>query len=310
MVKPIYTIAKSVYYRVRKIPVVGTLAMHIAPRVQKIIRKAEAVKKPQINTLEQIELLSQALVSLQRSINESLIQNKEYYTDAIQQLKNQYHAQIAEYRLDIEGYRDRLEFVRLEILDQCSVGKGVYTGTRSDGKPKILNLEKYEAALAAKNVLLNVGCGHKPLPDHLNVDRRNLPGVDIVAEATDLPFDRDTVAEIYTAHLVEHFTPATLKNTIFPYWLDLLTEHGVLKIIVPDMPAMIEAFAQGDMRFSELAEVTFGKQDYDDDFHYAMFSPGTLRTALISSGFKYVELVGENRTNGICREMEVWARKF
>lgn len=293
-----YSVAKRGYCKIRKIPVLGSLAMRLAPVAQKMIRKLDVWKKPHVNTLEQIEILSQAIISLQRSVKDSL-----------QQMQASHQAQAADYQSKLEGYRDRLEFVRLEILEQCASKMNGKRGGKSDVKPKILNSEKYEAALAENNVLLNIGCGYKSVAECLNVDRRSLPGVDIVADASDLPFEPGTVSEIYAAHLVEHFTLSALKNTVFPYWLDMLTAHGVLKIIVPDMPAMIVAFVQGDMTFSDLAEVTFGKQDYDEDFYYAMFSPETLRGALISSGFKYVDVVDQNRENGKCREMEVWARK-
>lgn len=302
----IYSSAKRVYYGIRKVPVLGALAMHLAPVAQKTVRKLDTWEKPHTNGLKHAEILSQAIISLQSSVKDSLQQMRVELADCRTQLQEQ----AVDYQAQINGYRDRLEFVRLEILEQCSSTMKGKRGEKSDTKPKILNQEKYQSALATNNVLLNIGCGHKPIAGRLNVDKRSLPGVDIVADATDLPFEPGVVSEIYVAHLVEHFTLSALKNTVFPYWLDLLAARGVLKIIVPDMPSMIAAFVQGDMTFSDLAEVTFGKQDYDDDFHYAMFSPGTLRGVLISSGFKYVDIVDENRENGKCREMEVWARKF
>lgn len=291
----VYSVAKEIYFKIRKIPILGALLAHMSPVAQKIARKIDARKTPRTEVFKQIEVLSQGLVSLQNSAKGSL---------------QQVQAQIADYRAQIDDYRGRLEFVRLEILEQCGSSTREKRDRNASLKPKILTPEKYNAALAADKVLVNIGCGHKPIAGYLNVDRRNLPGVDIVAEAVGLPFESGTISEIYAAHLAEHFTLSTLKNTVFPYWLDMLIPQGILKIIAPDMPSMIAAYVHGDMPFSDLEEVTFGAQDYDDDFHYAMFSPQSLQSILVSSGFKYVEIVDENRVNGKCREMEIWARKF
>lgn len=290
-----YSAAKEIYFKIRKVPVLGILLTRLSPVAQKVARKIDARKTPRVEVSKQIEILSQGVVSLQNSVKGSLQQTQ---------------AQVADYRAQIDDYRERLEFIRLEILEQCgSATKGKHGGNISVTS-KILNSEKYDAALGTNKVLVNIGCGHKPITDYLNVDRRNLPGVDIVAEAVALPFESGTISEIYAAHLVEHFTLSALKNTVFPYWLDMLTAQGILKLIVPDMPSMIAAYVQGGMTFSDLKEVTFGAQDYDDDFHYAMFSPQSLQSTLISSGFRYVEIIDENRVNGKCREMELWARKF
>ena len=291
----VYSAAKEIYFKMRKVPVLGTLLMQMSPVAQKVARRIDARKVPRSEIFKQIEVLSQGVVSLQNSVNASLQQTQ---------------TQVAEYRTQIDDYRERLEFVRLEVLEQCVSSSKKTHGESGCVKSKILNREKYNAARATRNVRVNIGCGHKPLADYLNVDRRNLPGVDIVAEAADIPFEAGTISEIYVAHLVEHFTQPMLKNTVFPHWLDMLSAQGILKIIVPDMPSMIAAYVHGDMVFSDLKDVTFGAQDYDDDFHYTMFSPQSLQSMLISSGFKYVEFIDENRVNGKCREMEVWARKF
>lgn len=290
-----YYTAKNIYYKIRKVPILGVVAIHISPIIQKITRKIDSQKTQHIKIIEQTEVLVQGVISLQNSIKNSL---------------QQMQTQIADYRNQIYDYRDRLEFVRLEILEQCNLDRQEKYEKKLNSKTKIITTEKYDKALADGNILLNIGCGHKTIENYLNVDVRNLPGVDIVTNATMLPFEIGTVSEIYTSHLIEHFTISELRNKVFPYWLDMLHPNGILKIIVPDMPAMIMAFVQNDMTFSNLSEVTFGMQDYDDDFHYSMFSQNTLCSILFSSGFKYVDVIDENRVNGKCREMEVWARKF
>lgn len=54
---------------------------------------------------------------------------------------------------------------------------------------------------------LNVGCGRDTRDDWVNIDVYDAPGVDVVCDLDDhpkLPFDNDTVDEIYASHLIEH----------------------------------------------------------------------------------------------------------
>jgi hypothetical protein len=143
----------------------------------------------------------------------------------------------------------------------------------------------------------------------INIDGRELPGVDIVADIANLPFEPGTVQEIHAIHLIEHFPPRYLLDVILPHWRNILAPNAVLKIIAPDAEAMIISHANKEMSFDNLALVTFGKQEYDGDFHYAMFSPSTLQTLLQKAGFNKIEIICAGRVNGLCREMEINAKK-
>jgi len=47
--------------------------------------------------------------------------------------------------------------------------------------------------LAEEKKQLLIGCGERSSPDYINLDIRDLPGVDVVCDATDgLPFEDDT----------------------------------------------------------------------------------------------------------------------
>ena len=52
---------------------------------------------------------------------------------------------------------------------------------------------------------LNLGSGNEPLPGHVNVDRRRVPGVDVVADVTALPFRGQAAALVRASSLLEHF---------------------------------------------------------------------------------------------------------
>jgi predicted SAM-dependent methyltransferase len=159
-----------------------------------------------------------------------------------------------------------------------------------------------------EGVRLNLGCGEKPLLDYINVDMRELPGVDVVADVRRLPYGPGTVAEISSAHLVEHFRQHHLKAVVLPYWRSLLAEDGRLRIVCPNWAVLIEQFNAGQITVDQLKQVTFGLQDYAGDDHFAMYTPDTLKQLLLETGFDNVEILEDRRQNGLSPEMELVAK--
>jgi predicted SAM-dependent methyltransferase len=156
-------------------------------------------------------------------------------------------------------------------------------------------------------VRLNIGCGTKPQPGYLNVDERELEGVELVADVRSLPFQPGTLAEIYASHLLEHFTEADLRSAVLPAWHRLLKPGGILRIAVPDAEGMIQVFSRGEYSFESLRNVTYGGQDYPGNFHYTMFSRESLRAILREAGFTVDQYTVLARPNGLCLEMEITA---
>jgi len=156
-------------------------------------------------------------------------------------------------------------------------------------------------------VRLNLGCGEKPLPGFVNIDARELPGVDVVADVRRLPYEPGTVAEISTAHLVEHFRTHHFATVVLPYWTSLLRQDGVLRIICPNGEELLRQVSRDELSVEDFRTVMFGLQDYSDDDHLSMYSPDLLRPILESAGFQKVELVTAARQNGLCPEMEMIA---
>ena len=204
----------------------------------------------------------------------------------------------------------RIEFVRRELMfelrygaSQSSCGEGPFRV-----KNKILSPEKLE--IARKNILrLNLGCGHISLEGYLNVDRRDLSGVDIVAEADDLPFHEEEIDEIYSAHFLEHFPQEQLRRQLLPKFYTMLKVGGVFRAVVPDAKTMIEQYVACLYEYDDMREVMYGAQDYDGDFHYNMFTPESLMQLLTESGFINLKIIESGRKNGHCFEFEISAQK-
>lgn len=208
---------------------------------------------------------------------------------------------------DNDNLRSRLEFIRKEVMFELrrqlrSAGE---TKGAVDG-PKFLNKER----IAGMHPLrLNLGCGHITKPDYVNVDYRELPGVDLVSDVAALPFDASSVSAIYAAHLVEHFSSQSLKDSVLPHWFNLLEAGGSLTLIAPNSQAMIAGYMAGEFTFEELREVTFGGQEYEGDFHFTMLTPETASNLLQKIGFQHVEVMASSRRNGDCYEFELCAKK-
>ncbi|MBI2414157.1 MAG: hypothetical protein HYV24_13215 [Deltaproteobacteria bacterium] len=231
------------------------------------------------------------------------------FTNTARQLKRQdvELAKIKGLQEGLEYLTGRVEFVRNEMLYEFKYGSKKPDLTKNAPEVKFLNPSKAESM--AGDIRVNVGCGHIPMEGYLNIDMRELPGVDIVAPAGGLPFAENSLNEIFSSHLLEHFPLEELKRKVLPHWRGLLKRDGVLRAVIPDAEAMIGHYAKGGYPFEKLRNVTFGAQDYNGDFHFNMFSRDGIKSLLEEAGFRNVSFRALGRVNGDCYEMDVEAVK-
>lgn len=220
------------------------------------------------------------------------------------------HAELGELRRTAEYLLGRVEFVRREVLYEMQFGAKQQTGTKTslDVQTRVIDQDKLTQARQS-SLRLNVGCGHVALPDYINVDRRELPGVDLVAEVTDLPFDESEVDEFFSSHVLEHFPQEQLRRQLLPNFLKILKPGGMFRAVVPDGQASMKHYVAGTYRYEDLREVFYGAQDYDGDFHFNMFTPESLSALLEEAGFVDITIVAADRRNGQSFEFEIAARK-
>ena len=217
---------------------------------------------------------------------------------------------IADVQANVATTFDRVEFVRREIMFEMKY-RGTGTGSATEhSRPstRILNPEKLAAAQEA-GAKVNLGCGHIPLAGYVNVDMRELPGVDVVADVGELPFEEASLREVFSAHLLEHFPQEELIRRLLPHWHDLLAPGAAFRAVAPDGEAMLANFAAGRYAFEDFREVLFGAQDYEGDFHYNLLTPTSLGKILEDAGFRDVQVLARGRRNGKCFEFEVAAVK-
>jgi SAM-dependent methyltransferase len=202
----------------------------------------------------------------------------------------------------------RVEHGRRELLFELRYGGHKRGVTDPAVEPKILNQAKIDEM--GGELRLNLGSGAFALDGFLNVDVREIAGVvDVVADLGHLPFGPDSVAEIFSSHVLEHFPEEELVRRLIPYWVSLLRPGGVFRAVVPDAETMLQEWAAGRMSFDDLRLVTFGDQEYDGDFHFTMFTPASLTAHLAQAGLEDIELIACGRPNGKCYEMELVGRR-
>jgi len=205
----------------------------------------------------------------------------------------------------------RIEMVRREILFELRYAGGSATSTADSSgtfEPSVINQAHVNEA-SANGLRLNLGAGHVALDGYVNVDMRELPGVDIVARLDDLPVEPHSVVEIFSSHVLEHFPVEQLDRQMLPYWVTLLAPGGVFRAVVPDGGAMLAGYSMGSVSYEHLREVIFGGQEYEGDFHFDLFTTDTLSRSLERAGLVDIEIEAEGRPNGICLEFQIAARK-
>lgn len=141
-----------------------------------------------------------------------------------------------------------------------------------------------------KRIMLDVCGGECPLGgDYINVDMRPLPEVDIIADITKrLPFDDDSVDEIFSCGTLEHFELFKAKEIVSEFHL-VLCSGGTLVIGVPDADAVYAAYKKGEIDFAVFNQYLYGGQAHGLDYHKCVYDFRNMRTPLEQTGFKNVE---------------------
>ncbi|MBW4668611.1 MAG: glycosyltransferase [Cyanomargarita calcarea GSE-NOS-MK-12-04C] len=286
-----------------------------------LVAIAESIKESIVDENKGLEHL---LSALQQNITE-INNSGEYRLAALQQSiedeKKSFEHQLAVLDRSIENEKKSAANVLLElkkllyetqsltlIENEMTRSEFAYRlKVQASKEPLIVNQVKIEAN--QNNLRLNLGCGFGIIPDYINVDQREIPGIDVLADVSKLPFEERSVSEIYNAHVIEHFTEYELKNHILPYWYKLLKNSGKIVLICPDAKSMVLDYANGNFSWENLRKVTYGAQDYAGNYHYNMYSPESLCEILSNCGFKDVKVVDTKRVNGLCYEMEIHALK-
>jgi predicted SAM-dependent methyltransferase len=114
---------------------------------------------------------------------------------------------------------------------------------------------EFLANLPEGDLLLNLGCGTRPMKGWINIDRARGPEVQVVWDLADkLPFADSTCAAIFSEHVIEHLTRDAAAELLSDC-CRVLRPGGVLRISTPDAERFLLSYA-GDGEF--LKHPSFG----------------------------------------------------
>lgn len=114
---------------------------------------------------------------------------------------------------------------------------------------------------------LNIGAGLSELEGYTGIDRTN------GQEGYPLPYEDNSVAEIYASHVLEHFSHQKV-SAVVNHWVSKLKPGGRLRIAVPDFEWIAKHYLAGEPIMVQ-SYVMGGHQD-EDDHHGTIFDRDTL----------------------------------
>lgn len=169
---------------------------------------------------------------------------------------------------------------------------------------------------------IEIGAGNKPRAGYISCDARDIPGVDYVCSADNLPFEDGGVDEIYSRHVIEHFTLREFIK-ILSEWNRVLRVGGTIYIICPNLLWHLKQILGGSHESFYTKErgenarywgfgSLFGWQQDDFDVHKFGYYFDLLKDILEDAGFESVEDL-TNSVDGLEKaphHLEVRAKKI
>lgn len=136
---------------------------------------------------------------------------------------------------------------------------------------------------------LHLGSASKHIEGYLNIDIREMDGVDIVDDVKTLnKISNNSVDVIYVSHVLEHFGRWEYKD-VLRRWFEILKPNGILRIAVPDFESIVMLYLK-TKDLNLIMGMLYGGQNYDENFHYCTFDFKLLKKELIDVGFSSVNL--------------------
>lgn len=130
---------------------------------------------------------------------------------------------------------------------------------------------------------LNLACGQCIIPGYVNVDIRDGPGVDLVCDVRELPYDDSSVDLIYASHILDHFGRDEWLG-VLTHWYDKLRAGGILRMAVGDFAAICEHYME-TTSLTGLFGLVVGGQRHKYDQHGMIFDYTSLSLELRLVGF-------------------------
>lgn len=132
---------------------------------------------------------------------------------------------------------------------------------------------------------LNLGCGDVKKEGYLNIDLYGSP--DLIHDISQpLPFEDNSIDEIYASHVVEHLSRDEWKRAKKD-WVRVLKNGGKIEIICPEIDQCLANFVTNyrGQKWGYWIATIYGNQEGPGQFH--------------KNGFNYDKLENDLREEGI-----------
>jgi len=134
------------------------------------------------------------------------------------------------------------------------------------------------------------------LEGYINVDLRETKSTDLIADCRVLPYKMNSVDEIISFHLIEHFDEPN-ADKLLKYWYSLLKIDGKLVIETPNLIGMARRFIK-EYDENEKTRPGYlygchckeGRETILNDNHLWGYSPKSMKLCLEKAGFKNIKI--------------------
>lgn len=132
---------------------------------------------------------------------------------------------------------------------------------------------------------LHLGCGEKYIPGWFHIDVCHLPHINLVHAVDRLPMiEDDSVDEIYSCHVFEHFTSQQAPD-VLNEWHRILKPGARMRIAVPDFESLAKYYLE-TYQLGHVLGPLFGGHSRLYDIHHTVYDFTTLKKLLEAHRFQ------------------------
>lgn len=135
---------------------------------------------------------------------------------------------------------------------------------------------------------LNIGCGDCILDGYINCDLYNQEA-QIKCDVRNLPFEDNSVEEVYASHLIEHFDFHEAFKVLME-WKRVLKPDGLIVLETPDFLGCCKRFVESnEQQRVGLYGFFFAKAWMPGEIHKFLYTETQLSWTLRQVGFRDIE---------------------
>lgn len=135
-------------------------------------------------------------------------------------------------------------------------------------------------------IRIGVGDTFPKQEGYVNADIRDLPNIDLVCDAKQIPVEDGTFDGLESRNLVEHFGRHEIGD-LFKEWARILKKGGEFTIETVDMTRLMDNWRQ--IPTENLLDGILGAQTYPENFHKMAFTQDILKEKLFDAGLRVLE---------------------